>query len=144
MINEVLIAGIFFLSAILVQIIGTNINDQRNHYRNLKRIKEEIFFKKRLVLFEEMASIIERDMNFYFETKEFFKRKEYTERFLTFFKNGIKESCLSQDKMNNLLGKAVFLVPNLKASKLIRDLIVKRKLTGEIIEKEKEGLAAIL
>ena len=71
MLNEILLAGIFFLGGIFVQIIGTNLADKKNHERNIKRLekehenkieylKEEIFYKRKLEYCEGLTSKIEK------------------------------------------------------------------------------------
>jgi len=66
-----IISGLFFLIGLVVQIIATAIADNKNHNRNMERIKEEhnhkvdymkkeIFFKRKLRYFEKVSKIIEK------------------------------------------------------------------------------------
>jgi hypothetical protein len=59
MANEILLAGSFFVSAILVQVIGTLIADSRNHKRNLEKMREEGFYNKKIEFIEELSKVIE-------------------------------------------------------------------------------------
>ncbi len=92
MINEVLIAGIFFLSAISVQIVGTNISDKRNHKRNLERLEEEhknrisymkkeFVFNKKIKAYESIIKLMKEEFLIYQENRVK-KNKKMEERLM--------------------------------------------------------------
>lgn len=75
-VSDILLAGIFFILAIFVQVIGVIIADWRNHKRELERLKiehhnkidyllSETFFKKKLEYFEKITKFIEEYLQYY-------------------------------------------------------------------------------
>lgn len=69
LIAGVLIAGVFFVGALIIQIIGTNFADKRNHKQKIKYMKEETFFKKKTEFFERITKEIEKKLKAYSELK---------------------------------------------------------------------------
>lgn len=73
MVNEIvtgiLIAGSFFILALIIQIVGTIFFDWRNHKRRLEYIKKELFFNKKATFFERITKEIENRLNAYSELK---------------------------------------------------------------------------
>jgi|GEM_PF-1352200 hypothetical protein len=74
MINEILIAGSFFIGSIFVQIAGTTFSDWRDNKRNIERIKighqNKINYMKSQFLFQEKVNYYKKWLKIMEEFKE--------------------------------------------------------------------------
>lgn len=111
LVTGVLIAGIFFISALIIQICGTLLADWRTHKRKIRYLKQELIFKEKINIFEKIVGLSWRihlnltELDLGTKNKEEIKREinKITNSFLFVFDKAI----YINEELNTPLGKYI-------------------------------------
>ena len=76
-IDEIILAGVFFIGAIIVQIVGVLSADWRTHKRRMEYMKQELLFNRKIKFLESYGQKMNKTLNFIRDQIETMKEGKY-------------------------------------------------------------------